>query len=129
MDSRKCFAISTNVGGRGGLGPPVPACKALPADVFEEEPPFSDLGHEEFIPREDIKRLLEDRICVSEIRRILERWGVHVSAPTLHRFIVSEFQMALTTATDSSGEGDRPTESDFSGKPGICHPTSPGTKC
>ena len=48
------------------------------------------------------KRLLEDRICVSEIRRILERWGVHVSAPTLHRFIVSEFPDGLRTTTDSS---------------------------
>jgi hypothetical protein len=48
----------------GGLVPPAPACKALPADVFEEEPPFSDLGHEEFIAREDIKRLLEKGICV-----------------------------------------------------------------
>src|SRR5215469_163203 len=52
--------------------------------------------------REEIKGLLEDRICVSEIRRILERWGVHVTAPTLHRFIVSEFPDGLRTATDGS---------------------------
>lgn len=50
---------------------------------------------------EDIKRLLEDMISVSEIQRVLERWGVHVSAPTLHRFIVSEFPGRLRTATDS----------------------------
>jgi hypothetical protein len=50
---------------------------------------------------EDIRRLLEDRISVSEIRRVLERCGVHVSAPTLHRFIVSEFPDGLRTATDS----------------------------
>src|SRR5215831_18473954 len=48
----------------------------------------------------DIRRILEDRISVSEIRRVLERWGVHVSAPTLHRFIVYEFPGRLRTATD-----------------------------
>ena len=35
---------------------------------------------------EDIGKLLEERISVSEIRRVLERWGVHVSVPTLHPF-------------------------------------------
>ena len=58
---------------------------------------------------EDIRKLLEDRISVSEIRRILERRGVHVSASTLRRFIVSEFTDGLRTATDSPvGKAARP---------------------
>ena len=52
MDSHKCFAISKKRWWTwGDSAPRPPACKALPADVFEEEPPFSDLGHEEFIAR------------------------------------------------------------------------------
>jgi transposase len=50
---------------------------------------------------DDLRKLLEDRISVSEIRRILERRGVHVSASTLRRFIASEFPDGLRTATDS----------------------------
>lgn len=50
---------------------------------------------------DDLRKLLEDRISVSEIRRILERRGVHVSASTLRRFIASEFSDGLRTATDS----------------------------
>ena len=56
---------------------------------------------------DDLRKLLEDRISVSEIRRILERRGVDVSASTLHRFIVSEFPDGLRTATDSP-VGGRP---------------------
>jgi DNA-binding Lrp family transcriptional regulator len=59
----------------------------------------------------DIRKLLEDRISVEEIRRILERRGAHVSASTLHRFIVSEFRDGLRTATDSPiGKAARPPE-------------------
>ncbi len=51
---------------------------------------------------EDIRKLLEDRISVSEIRRILERRGVHVSASTLHRFVVSELPGGLRAETGSA---------------------------
>ena len=52
--------------------------------------------------RERVRNLLEQRATVSEIRSALGRLGVHVSASTLYRFVVSEFPHRPRAATDSS---------------------------
>ncbi len=49
--------------------------------------------------RELIERLLKQRVRLSKIRRLLERRGVRVPYPTLHRYAVAELSFGRTAAT------------------------------
>jgi transposase len=49
--------------------------------------------------RDWIERLLKDRVRLSKIRRLLQRRGVRVPYPTLHRYAVAELGFGRTAAT------------------------------
>ena len=56
--------------------------------------------------RARIKTLLEDKVKLSKVRRLLERTGIEVPYPTLHRFAVAElgFGRSATTIAVLDGE-------------------------
>lgn len=56
--------------------------------------------------REFLKQRLGEGLKLSKVRRLLERRGVAVPYPTLHRFAVSELEFGTTTATVPVADGE-----------------------
>ena len=56
--------------------------------------------------RELIRKLLDKRVRLSKIRRLLVRKGTAIPYPTLHRFVVAELDFGKTAATVPVADGE-----------------------
>jgi len=56
--------------------------------------------------RDRIKKLLENDVRLSKVRRLLKRQGIEIPYPTLHRFAVAEIGFGRTSATIAVADGE-----------------------
>ena len=93
-----------------GLGPPGLTEEHLSTVILALRPdvgrPKGDAWTLAGDHREMIRKLLDHRVRLSKIRRLLVRKGVVIPYPTLHRFAVSELDFGRTAATVPVADGE-----------------------